>query len=145
MEAWESLIPPNFPDIIRYMKYVKTLAPFFTDARGSLAYLTDSKFTIQSALLITCRKGSIRANHYHKKDTHVSYMISGAMEYSYQDMDKKNAKKRTVIVKAGQLVVSPPMVAHAMHFIEDSVFLALTTEKRGRSEYEKDTVRVPLI
>ena len=127
------------------MNFVKRLKPFYTDERGAMTHLLDGKIKIVGALLITCKKGSIRANHYHTHDMHYSYMLKGSMEYLYQDLKKKGAKKRSVIVKEGELVVSPPMVAHAMRFLEDSVFLALTTQPRARSQYEKDTVRVTLI
>ena len=72
-------------------------------------------------------------------------MLKGRMEYTYKDMNKKNAKKHSVILGVGDIVESPPMVAHAMRFLEDSVFLALTTEKRDQSFYESDTVRIELL
>lgn len=127
------------------MRYVKTVCPFFTDSRGSLTYLLDGSVNIKSALLITCKKGSVRANHYHKRDTHFSYIIKGSMDYMYKEMGDPKAKKQTIRVVAGQVVVSPPMVAHAMKFLEDSVFLALTTQKRNRTSYEKDTIRTNLL
>lgn len=127
------------------MLIVKRIKPFHTDKRGTMTHLLNGKIMVVSALLITCKKGAIRANHYHRHDTHVSYMLKGSMEYSYKDMRKKNTKMQSVIVKEGDIVESPPMVAHAMRFLEDSVFLALTTEKRDQSAYETDTVRVTLI
>lgn len=127
------------------MSYVKTIKPFFSDSRGTLAHLLDGSIKIESVLLITCKKGAVRANHYHKRDMHLSYMLKGVMDYTYRDMRKRNVHKRTIRVHEGQIVVSPPMVAHAMEFIEDSVFLALTTQKRNRTSYEKDTVRMSLV
>lgn len=124
---------------------VKKLKPFHTDERGTMTHLLDGKVKIVSALLITCRKGAVRANHYHTHDTHYSYMLKGSMEYTYQDIRKKGAKKQSVIVKEGEIVISPPLVAHAMLFLEDSVFLALTTEKRDQSSYETDIIRLKLI
>lgn len=125
------------------MKFVRKIKPFFKDERGEMSYLLDGKQKINGALLITCKKGSIRANHYHKKDTHYSYMLKGKMEYTYQKV--RGDQKKTIIVKEGDMVVSPPMVIHAMRFLEDSIFLALTTEERERKKYEKDTVRIKLI
>lgn len=110
-----------------------------------MTHLLDGKMAIVGVLLITCKKEAVRANHYHRHDTHFSYMLKGSMEYTYKNMRKKNAKIHSVIVKEGDIVESPPMVAHAMRFLEDSVFLALTTEKRDQSAYESDTVRVTLI
>ena len=108
-----------------------------------MSYLLPENQTINGALYITCKKGSIRANHYHKKDTHYSYMLKGKMEYTYQSVDSKTKNK--IIVKTGDIVATPPNTIHAMRFLEDSIFLALTTETREREKYEKDTVRVKLI
>ncbi|MBI2028426.1 MAG: cupin domain-containing protein [Candidatus Levybacteria bacterium] len=119
--------------------------PFFKDERGEMSHLLKDKQKINGALLITCKKGSIRANHYHKKDTHYSYVLKGSMEYVYKDLSNKDSKKKSVIVKEGEIVETPPMVMHAMKFLEDSIFIALTTEERDRGRYEKDTVRIQLI
>ncbi len=127
----------------------RQLKPEFVDDRGGITkLLDDGKTTIRSVLLITCRKGSIRANHYHRKDSHFSYLLSGRMEYTEQPVDasgKPHGKRETVILEAGDMVYSPPMVIHAMNFLGDSVFLALATESRHQTAYEEDTVRVKLV
>ncbi len=127
------------------MKYVKKVKPFHIDERGEMSHLIESKTPITSVLLITSKKGAIRANHYHKKDTHFSYMLEGEMEYTYQDLKSKNARKHSVVVRKGEVIWTPPMTMHAMRFLKDSVFLAITTEQRDQKKYEKDTVRVKLI
>lgn len=127
------------------MKYVKTIKPFHIDERGEMRHLIDDRTPITSVLLITSKKGAIRANHYHKKDTHYSYMLEGKMEYTYQNLKIKNKKKQSVIIEKGDIVCTPPMTIHAMRFLADSVFLAITTEDRDQKKYEKDTIRVKLI
>lgn len=127
------------------MKYVKTIKPFHIDERGEMSHLIEDKTPITSVLLITSKKGSIRANHYHKKDTHYAYLLKGKMEYSYQDLKSKVKEKKSLILKKGDIVHTPPMTIHAMRFLENSVFLAITTEDRNQKKYEKDTVRVKLI
>src|SRR5579872_2039061 len=109
-----------------------------------MTYLLPEGVTVHSVLSITCKKGSVRANHYHKKDTHYCYLLSGKMEYVYKDANKEG-KEKHIIVNSGEVVYSPPMVTHAMRFLEDSVFFAFTTEQRDSEKYEKDTVRVNLI
>lgn len=126
------------------MKYIKKIKPFHIDERGEMSHLLDGRVKITSALLISSKKGSVRANHYHQKDSHYCYLLKGKMEYIYQDLGKKGKKKIT-LVNSGEIVYTPPMVAHAMRFLEDTVFLALTTEKREQSEYERDTIRIKLI
>lgn len=128
------------------MKLVKNIKPFFKDARGEMFSLFDNaKAPITSVLLITCKKGAMRANHYHKKDSHYSYMLSGKMEYTEKPVRGRNARKKTVIVKAGDIIYTPSMAIHAMKFLEDSAFLALTAKPRNRSAYEDDTVRITLV
>ena len=127
------------------MKIVRKIKPFHQDERGSLSHLLEDEEPITSAVLITSKKGSVRANHYHKKDTHHVYMIEGTMEYTYKNVNNKSGRKKTIIVKKGEVVTSPPLTIHAMKFLEDSVCLALTTEPRNSKQYEKDTVRVQLI
>lgn len=125
------------------MKYIKKIKPFHKDERGEMSYLLDEKVKIVNALLITSKKGTIRANHYHKTDSHYSYLIKGKMKYIIQDVEQKGRKK-SAIVKAGELVYTPSMLLHAMVFLEDTVFLALTTESRDQKKYEKDLVRVKI-
>lgn len=127
------------------MRYIKTITPFYSDSRGTMAHLLDGKIKIIGAIIITCKKGAVRANHYHKKDTHYCYIMKGSMLYTYRELNKKNTLVKTVRVKEGQLIMTPPMVAHAMQFPEDSVFLTLTTEPRKQKSYEKDTVRIKLV
>ena len=127
------------------IKLIQQIAPEFVDGRGEIfKLLDDGKTIIKSVLLITCTKGAIRANHYHKKDTHWVYMLSGSMEYTEAAIDGKGYKE-SVIVKKGDLVFTPSNVAHAMRFLEESVFLTLSTESRRQDAYENDTIRVKVI
>lgn len=126
-------------------KDIKKIIPFFTDQRGEMSYIIDGEAQINSILLITSKKGAIRANHYHKKDSHHAYMLSGKMEYTWYDLKSKNKRKKTIIVKAGNLVYTPPMIAHAMRFLENSSFLALGAKQRGEGKYEEDLVRVKVV
>jgi len=126
------------------MKFYKQIAPFHVDERGEMTYLLDETVKINSVLLITSKKGSIRANHIHKKDSHYAYLLKGSMEYTYGDFEKPEELEK-IIVKAGDMVFTPPGEVHAMRFLEDSAFLALTTEKRDQEKYEKDLERVVIV
>lgn len=126
------------------IKVIKT-KPEFVDDRGYITRLIDQdKYPIRAVLYITSKAGTTRGNHYHKKDAHFVYCLSGKFRYSAKDMNKKNAKVESVILKPGDLVLSPPMVAHSMEFLEDTIFLAFTTERREQDQYEGDTVRLSL-
>lgn len=124
---------------------VRKIKPSFVDERGSIAHVVDEGTLLRSALLIVSKAGSIRANHYHKKDSHYVYMLDGEMEYTSKPMSDPKAKKESVVLVPGDLVYTPPMTGHAMRFLRDSIFLALATEARGHDAYEEDTVRIKLI
>ena len=127
------------------MKLFKNIQPDFIDERGAIAkILDDGKTNIKSILLITSAKGTIRANHYHKKDSHYCYLVSGKIEYTEQPVDKSSTLE-TAILESGDMIFSPPMVMHAFRFLEDTVFWAFATESRRQTDYESDTVRVNLI
>lgn len=127
------------------MKLIKKIKPEFIDERGGITkILDDGKTNIKSVLLVTSKKGSVRSNHYHKKDAHYIYMISGKMEY-YEKPVRGNSKVKKVIVGAGDIIYTPLMAIHATKFLEDSTFIALSTKSRNQKAYEKDTVRIKLI
>ena len=107
----------------------------FVDKRGKITNILESPVT--SIVIITSKKGAIRANHYHKRDSHWSYIIKGKMEY-YEE--RKSGKIEKAIVKEGEMVYSAPGVPHAMKFLESSIFLAMTTKKRLKGRYDKDTI-----
>lgn len=127
------------------METVRRIDPEHVDARGSIARILDGEAKIRSILLITAKAGAVRANHYHKKDSHYVYMLSGEMAYTDRPVRGAGRGKKTVVLRKGDMVYSPPMVAHAMRFLKDSVFLAFTAKARDQGSYEADTVRVTLI
>jgi len=125
------------------MPVVKKIKPFFIDDRGEMSHLLGKDVIINSAVLITCKKGSVRANHYHKKDSHHSYVLKGKMIYYYKTSEKGKVKR--VTVNEGSLVYTPPNEIHAMKFPVDSIFIALATEEREQDQYEEDTVRIKIV
>jgi quercetin dioxygenase-like cupin family protein len=114
----------------------------FADARGRIQPLVD--LMMKSAVLIESKKGSLRANHYHKTDWHYCYVISGCIEY-YHRPTGNAARPECVLVRAGEMVFTPPMVDHGMKFPEDTVFLTLSRNPRDQATYEADVVRIDMI
>lgn len=124
---------------------VRHVKPEFTDERGFISRLVnDDSLNFRAVLYIKSRKDAVRGNHYHKKDYHYVYCLSGKFKYSEKDVRKPRSKVESVILKPGDLVLSRPMMAHSMKFLENSVFLAITTESREQKNYEEDTVRIEL-
>ena len=124
------------------MKKLEQVKPFHTDDRGKMSYLSDGKTKVNDVLIMTCKKGAVRANHYHHHDTHHMYLIEGKYEYISRDMKKKGGPVKREIILPGQLVKTPPMIAHKVRYLEDSLVVVLTTEPRDQKSYEKDTVRL---
>ncbi len=120
-------------------KPIVELDPPHVDDRGEIIPLVDAP--IQSAVMITSKKGTVRANHYHKTDWHYCYVVSGRIAYYHRPTGTDGEPDR-VVVEAGQLFFTPPMDDHAMVFLEDTVFLTLGRNPRDRQSYESDVVRI---
>jgi quercetin dioxygenase-like cupin family protein len=111
----------------------------FADLRGEIQPLVD--LPMQSCVLISSKKGAVRANHYHRTDWHFCYVLSGSIDYYERPHGSDQAPKK-VHVKTGELFFTAPMVDHAMLFPEDTVFLTLGRNSRTQEAYEADVVRI---
>ena len=118
------------------------LAGNFKDQRGQILNITNLLF--RSCAIISSKKNSIRANHYHIKDWHYCYVIKGRIAYYHRKHGLKTKPKKTII-KAGELFFTPPMVDHAMKFLEYTEFITLGRGSRKKINYDKDTKKVVLI
>ncbi len=123
---------------------VKKIKPEFTDERGAITNVLEEP--INHVAIISSKKGTIRANHYHPEQIQYVYLISGKFESVSKDLRKgDSAKVEKAVVEAGNLVITPPMIAHAMRFLEDSVMLNLTTADRDPANFDKHTKKYKLI
>lgn len=122
-------------------KVVK-LEKAFVDARGTIQPLVDR--LMKSAVLIESKKGSLRANHYHRTDWHYCHVISGSIEYWHRPSGSTEPPTK-MLVKTGETVFTPPMVDHGMVFPEDTTFLTLSRNSRDQGAYEADVVRIDLL
>ncbi len=137
-------IPPLTPEEIESWPeepLVKLESPF-VDVRGKIQPLVDEM--MRSAVLIESKAGSIRANHYHLTDWHYCYVMSGQIEY-YHRKTHSDTEPEMLIVDAGCMVFTPPMVDHAMKFPVDTVFLTLSRNPRDQETYEADVVRIDMV
>ena len=114
----------------------------FNDLRGSIINITN--LPIKNVAYINSKKNTIRSNHYHKTDWHFIYVLKGSFKYYSQDLITKK-KNRSLLVKKGELIFTPPKIIHATYFLENTEILALSRNLRDTKNYEKDTVRVELI
>ena len=111
----------------------------FKDKRGWLKKILNGNFS--SCIEVYSKKNSIRANHYHKKDKHFIYIISGEILYFYRNR-KKNAKTKFKLMKKNDLFFTPALQEHMTYFTKNTHFLAFSTRKRTQFDYEKDLIRV---
>lgn len=150
----------------------------FTDARGSIQNIVHEP--VGSVVVITSKASTVRAQHWHKTDWHLCYVLSGRIryveaslipvrnrpegsEFEYtqvevttlpresdlpyktilRDVEHPDLSKRAeYVIPAGWLFYTPPMVAHAMFFLENTVFLTLGNRSRTPEDHESDLVRL---
>jgi quercetin dioxygenase-like cupin family protein len=118
------------------------LEPAHADARGAIQSLVNTP--MKNISLITCVKGSLRSNHYHKTDWHYIYMLSGEVDYYFRATGT-NGPIQKIRAKKGDMIWTPPMEDHTTIAIEDCSFLAISRNPRDQEAYEADVVRVELI
>lgn len=129
--------------VILARETVKEIKPVFEDERGAIANILEEP--ISHVAVITSKAGSVRGNHYHPEQVQYAYLVSGKYESLSKDLNDKNAKVESKIINEGNLVVTPPMIAHAMRFLEDSILLNLTTGQRDSERFEEHTKKYKLI
>ena len=116
----------------------------FVDTRGRIDNY-DLVTPINMANIITSKPRSIRANHYHPEQLQQCLVISGSYISVYRDLLNPNAELQSQVVRAGDLAVMPPMIAHAMIFTEDTVFLNLVGGNRDHDKFGRHTVPYVLV
>lgn len=124
------------------MEVLRHIDPAVVDPRGAITNIFEGK--IEHIALITSKKGTVRANHYHKEDHQYIFLVSGAYESHSCDVQDPS-KKQVLRVRPGDVVYTPPLIAHAQKFTEDSIFLALSTRQREQGKYEQDTLAFQVI
>ena len=116
------------------LEYITKGEKEFIDLRGKISNheLTEP---INLIGLISSKKGSVRANHYHPVQEQKCLLTKGQFISVYQDLLNQGSIKTTHLVNEGDLIVTKPNVAHAMIFTKDSVFLNLVRGEREHKNY----------
>ena len=120
--------------IVNDLEYVKNGQDEYIDARGKISNheLTEP---INLIGLISSKKGTTRANHYHPIQEQKCLFTKGQIIEVFQDILNPNSPKITQVVNEGQLSVIKPNVAHTMVFSKDTVFLNLVRGEREHNNY----------
>ena len=111
----------------------------FVDHRGIIQNLVNAP--MNGAAIITSKAGTIRSNHYHKEDFHYLYVVSGSMEYYERGIDEKFLGE-PLIVRAGEMVFTPPLKIHKTVFLQDTILVSLSKRNRDHESHESDVIRV---
>jgi len=126
-EYFNEKVFPDYP----FVKFPQR----FHDERGEILNIADGQ--LGDVAVIESEVGAIRANHYHKTDWHITYIVSGQLKYFWQSDGETNF----VIVNPGQAVFTPTTVPHKMEFLEKSIMIAVARNSRTQEHYEKDTIK----
>ena len=111
------------------------------DIRGSIVSIVDD--VVQNVSLITCNAGSIRSNHYHKKDFHYMYVLEGEIDYFYKELN--NDVVHYFKVKKNDIIFTPKNEIHATFSPLRTKLIVSSMLPRDQETYENDTVRVEFI
>ena len=114
----------------------------FADERGTITNLLLTPIT--SVAEIQSKRGSVRANHWHRTDFHYAYVVLGKVVYFERDIGSKDIPEPTTYA-SGQMFYTPPMREHAMLFTEDSVIMTFAKNSRDHDSHEADVVRVEFV
>lgn len=117
----------------------------FKDDRGEIVDIF-VKSPKDHCSIITSKKGAVRGNHFHKKSTQYTFVVSGKFKLYRGKVDKKGNLKeevKTNIIEKNELIEHPPYEAHTLVACTDkAVLLAFACGTRGGNFYEKDTFRL---
>ena len=131
----------NYFNDSHFSEYPKiTIPQEFRDERGIILNIADGH--IGDVAIITSTAKSIRANHFHHTDWHITYLISGEMIYYWKD--HPNDVWNELEFFEGEAFYTPPKVLHKMLFTKDTVMTAISKNSRSQENYEKDTQRLYL-
>lgn len=132
---------PNLKE--RYETIIKG-ADLFEDVRGVISnYHLPEGINLVST--ITSKAGTMRANHYHPVQEQKVLITSGKFISVYKDLLHPDSSIKHHLISAGDLIITPPMVAHTMIFLEDTVFLNLVNGNRDHDKFGEHTIPFVLV
>ena len=111
------------------------------DFRGEILSIVEHP--VQNVSIINCNKNTIRSNHYHKKDFHFMYVLEGAIDYFYKELNSDEVKYIKVL--SGDTIFTPNLEIHATYFPVKTSLVVSSGFPRDQETYENDTVRVDFL
>lgn len=109
----------------------------YQDTRGEILPIEHELGNVQ---IIWSKKDAVRANHYHKTDTHACYLINGSMDFYWRNHGENKIYKEHF--GPGTKFTTGPLIDHEMIFTEDSTMVVISEFKRDPSSYDEDIVKI---
>ena len=98
------------------------------------------KENFNHSALIHSKKNAVRANHYHKKTTQITFILSGSCTYYSKKKQSKFINK--IKLNKHDYLITNINEIHAYKFSADTDMIVFSKGLRGGKDYEKDTYRV---
>ena len=116
------------------LEYLKQGEKEYIDKRGKISNyeLTEP---INLIGLITSKKNTVRANHYHPIQEQKCLVTEGRFISVFKNLLDTDQPIITHVVNKGDITVTKPNVAHAMVFSENTTFLNLVRGEREHNNY----------
>ena len=116
------------------LEYLKQGEKEYVDKRGKISNyeLTES---INLIGLITSKKNTVRANHYHPIQEQKCLVTEGRFISVFKNLLDIDQPIITQVVNKGDITVTKPNVAHTMVFTENTTFLNLVRGEREHANY----------
>lgn len=100
-----------------------------SDARGTILFL---KYGKKSINIVEIKKGFARGGHYHTFETK-HHVLSGVLEYREKNINTNQETIHTITAPA--IITVPPMAAHLLTAITDTMFAEEFGEGYSAIEY----------
>lgn len=117
----------------------------FKDDRGEIIDIF-VKSPKDHCSIITSKKGAVRGNHFHKKSTQYTFVVSGRFKLFRAKVDEDGnliEKVKMDTIEKNELIEHPPYESHTLLAeTDEAVLLAFACGTRGGNFYEKDTFRL---
>ena len=116
----------------------------FENISGTISnyYLSEN---ISSLGLIYTKKNSMRSNHYHPIQEQKVLVIKGKYLSISKDLNINNSQIKVRVVSDGDLIITPPYVAHTNIFLEDTISINLVNGNRKNENFTKHTIPYELV
>ena len=116
----------------------------FSNENGTISnYDLNEKINLLG--LIETVKYGMRSNHYHPEQTQQLLVVSGKALSISKDLNKYNSEIKVQVVHSGDLVITPPYVAHTNIYLENTVQMNLVNGNRDKDKFNKHTIKYELV